>query len=206
MHQSTSVGSLSLYWDTSDLGELVHQFSIIMKTITTPLDKQQIHQLEVGDEVLLSGTIYTARDQAHVRLVEALTAGKRLPVDLKGQIIYYCGPTKTAPGRSIGSCGPTTSRRMDEFTPYLLKSGLKAMIGKGDCSRDVVDAIRKYKAVYFLTYAGCGALMSKYVKSARIAAFPDLGPESIYKLKVVNFPLIVAIDSSGKNIYKRAGR
>lgn len=172
-----------------------------MKEIKIPLTKKQIQGLRAGDEVLLSGIIYTARDRAHKRLSEAIGAGKKLPFDLKGRIIYYCGPTKTPKGKVIGSCGPTTSSRMDEFTPRLLKKGLKAMIGKGSRSQAVKDAIKKYKAVYFLAYAGCGALLSKYVKKVRPVAYVDLGPEAIYALEVKNFPLIVGIDAKGRSVY-----
>lgn len=157
--------------------------------------------LKVGDTILLSGVIYTARDQAHRRLVEAIKRGRKLPIDLKGAVIYYCGPTRTPKGKTIGSCGPTTSSRMDEFTSLLLKTGLAAMIGKGNRSKEVIAAIRKYKAVYFLTFAGCGALLSKYIKKATPVAYKDLGPEAIYKLKVENFPLIVGIDSRGRSVY-----
>src|SRR4030042_1964140 len=130
-------------------------------------------KLNVGDKIFFSGTIYTARDQAHKRLAEALKKGQRLPIDLKGAIIYYCGPTKTPKGKIIGSCGPTTSSRMDEFTPILLKAGLKGMIGKGSRSKEIIRAIKKHKAVYFLTYAGCGALLAKYVKKAKPVAYKD---------------------------------
>jgi len=158
-------------------------------------------KLKSGDKIFFSGTIYTARDQAHQRLVEAIKKGQRLPLDLKGAIIYYCGPTKTPKGKVIGACGPTTSSRMDEFTPTLLKAGLKGMIGKGSRSQEVKKAIKKYKATYFLTYAGCGALLSKHVQKAKLIAYKDLGPEAIYKLEVKGFPLIVAIDSRGRSIY-----
>ena len=167
-----------------------------MKKIVTPLIKEQIAGLRAGDEVLLTGTIYTARDQAHKRLVKA----SRLPLNLKNQIIYYCGPTKTPKGKVIGSCGPTTSSRMDEFTPLLLKAGVLGMIGKGGRSSEVERAIRRSGGVYFLTFAGCGALLAKYVKSARPVAYRDLGPEAIYRLEVENFPLIVGVDSRGKSI------
>jgi len=173
-----------------------------MRRIKTPLEKTAFNGLKIGDAVLLSGVIYTARDQAHQRLAEAIKKKKKLPLDLRGQIIYYCGPTKTPKGGVIGACGPTTSSRMDEFTPLLLKAGLKGMIGKGRRSKEVIAAIKKHKAVYFLTYAGCGALLSKYIKHCEPVAYKDLGPEAIYKLKVRNFPLIVGIDSRGKNIYK----
>ena len=174
-----------------------------MKKIKTPLDKAQIEKLKAEDEVLLSGTIYTARDQAHKRLVEAIKLGRKLPIDLKGAIIYYCGPTKTPRGKVIGSCGPTTASRMDDFTPLLLRAGLKGMIGKGSRSPEVIKAIKKCQAVYFSAYAGCGALLTKYVKKAEPVAYKELGPEAIYKLAVVGFPLIVAIDSKGNNIYAR---
>lgn len=172
-----------------------------MKAIYPSLNIKNIANLRAGDEVKLSGTIYTARDQAHKRMVEAINKGRKLPIDLKGQIIYYCGPTKTPRGKTIGSCGPTTSSRMDEFTPTLLKAGLKGMIGKGSRSKEVISAIKKYQAVYFLTYAGCGALLSKYVKKTKPVAYQELGPEAIYRLEVKDFPLIVGIDSKGRSIY-----
>jgi fumarate hydratase subunit beta len=174
---------------------------MILKRVNTPLDKKQIKGLKVGNEVLLTGVIYTARDQAHKRLSRAIRNRCRLPFNLRNQVIYYCGPARRPKGKIIGSCGPTTSSRMDEFTPVLLKAALGAMIGKGRRSPEVIAAIKKYKAVYFLTYAGCGALLSKYVKQAEVIAYKDLGPEAIYKLKVENFPLIVGIDSSGRSIY-----
>ena len=172
-----------------------------MKKINTPLAKEEIKKLKAGQQVLLSGIIYTARDQAHKRLVEAINKNQKTPLDLKGQVIYYCGPAPTPKGKVIGSSGPTTSSRMDEFTPALLKKGVLAMIGKGRRSRQVIQAIKKYKAIYFLTYAGCGALLSKYVKKNEPVAYQDLGPEAIYKLEVKDFPLIVGIDTKGRNIY-----
>jgi fumarate hydratase subunit beta len=168
-----------------------------MKSITTPLTKSQIASLKTGDEVLLTGTIYTARDQAHKRLA---AAGK-FPLDLRNQIIYYCGPTNTPKSKVIGSCGPTTSSRIDKFTPRLLKAGLKGMIGKGSRSKEVLKAIKRYKAVYFLAPAGCGALLAKKVKSAKVIVYKDLGPEAIRKLEVKDFPLIVGIDSKGRSLY-----
>lgn len=173
-----------------------------MKKVNTPLDKEEIEKLKIGDKILLSGIIYTARDQAHKRLSEAITKRRKLPFDIKDQIIYYCGPTRAPKGKIIGSCAPTTSSRMDEFTPTLLKVGLLGMIGKGARSQEVIKAIKKYKAVYFLTYAGCGALLSKYVKEAKPIAYQELGPEAIYRLEIKNFPLIVGIDSRGRSIYK----
>ncbi|MFH1202087.1 MAG: FumA C-terminus/TtdB family hydratase beta subunit [Candidatus Omnitrophota bacterium] len=170
-------------------------------TISPPLTPDLLKNLKCGQEVLLSGIIYTARDQAHKRILEAIKAGKKLPLDLRDQIIYYCGPTKTPKGKIVGSCGPTTSSRMDEFTPVLLKTGLKGMIGKGCRLKEVIAAIKKYKAIYFLTYAGCGALLNRYVKKAGIIAYKDLGPEAIYRLEVEDFPLIVGIDVYGNDIY-----
>lgn len=160
--------------------------------------------LKAGEQLCLTGVIYTARDQAHKRLVEAIKKHRKLPIDLKGAIIYYCGPARTPKGKVIGSCGPTTSSRMDAFTPALLKAGLKGMIGKGARSPEAAAAIKKYKAVYFLALAGCGALLAKYVKKATPVAYPELGPEAIYKLEVKDFPLIVGIDSKGKDIYRSA--
>ncbi len=168
-----------------------------MKKIKTPLTKKEIESLKAGEEVFLSGTIYTARDQAHQRLTRA----KKPPLNLKGLIIYYCGPTPAPRGKTLGSCGPTTASRMDEFTPHLLKKGIVGMIGKGRRSEKVRQAIKKYRAVYFLTYAGCGALLAKYIRKAAKIAYKDLGPEAIYKLEVKNFPLIVGIDAKGRNIY-----
>ena len=150
---------------------------------------------------MLSGFIYTARDQAHKRFIEAVKRGVRLPFELKGEVIYYCGPTNTPKGKTIGSCGPTTSSRMDKFTPALLKKGLTAMIGKGSRSKEIVKAVKKYGAVYFLAPAGCGALLAGKVRSAKIIAYKDLGPEAVRKLEVKDFPLIVAIDCKGRSVY-----
>jgi fumarate hydratase subunit beta len=172
-----------------------------MKRIYTPLDLNIIKSLKAGQEVLLSGSIYTARDQAHKRLVQAIRSGQALPFELKDAIIYYCGPTQTPKGKIIGSCGPTTSSRMDAFANSLLVKGVRGMIGKGSRGPEVKSAIKKYQGVYFVTYAGCGALLSRYVKSAKKIAYGDLGPEAIMRLEVENFPLIVAIDANGGEIY-----
>jgi len=172
-----------------------------MKKINTPLSLDKIKFLKVGQEILLSGTIYTARDQAHKRLLQAIKAGKSLPLKLKDAIIYYCGPTQTPKNKVIGSCGPTTSSRMDTFTTSLLIKGLKGMIGKGRRSPAIREAIKKYKGIYFITYAGCGALLNRFViKSSRVA-YKDLGPEAILKLEVKDFPLMVALDAKGGNVY-----
>jgi len=172
---------------------------MIEKKITTPLDEKTAKSLKVGDRVLLSGTINTARDAAHKRLMIDI---KKPPIPLKDQIIYYCGPTPAMPGRSIGSAGPTTAGRMDSFTGPLLKAGLKGMIGKGGRSREVRELMKKYKAVYFIATGGAGALLAKHIKSTRVAAYPDLGPEAIYELKVIDFPIVVANDIKGKDIFE----
>lgn len=167
--------------------------------IQLPLTDETVKSLKAGDEVLLSGCVYTARDQAHFRFVKAIY-GKKAPAMVKGQTIYYAGPTPAHPGRVIGSCGPTTSSRMDFFTPHLLKAGLKGMIGKGARSQDVKRAIKKYKAVYFITIAGAGAYLSKRITEAKPVLYKDLGAEAVYRLKLKDFPAIVGIDSRGKEI------
>ncbi len=159
-----------------------------------------IQSLKAGDEVLLNGYVYTARDQTHLRLIKDI-GKKKLPFDLRGQVIYYAGPTPAPPGKIIGSCGPTTSGRMDPFTPALLKAGIKAMIGKGKRSEKVRQAIKRYKAVYFLTIAGAGAYLSKRITVAKPVLYKDLGAEAVYRLKIRDFPAIVGIDSKGKSIY-----
>lgn len=174
-----------------------------MKKITTPLNKNIIKSLKAGDEVLLSGIIYTARDQAHKKIVELIKNNKKMPFDLNGQVIYYCGPTATPKGKVIGSCGPTTANRMDGFVEPLLKTGVIAMIGKGGRARFVKDIIRKYKAIYFIAPSGCGALLAKKVLSKKLVGFKYLGPEAIYELQVKDFPLVVAIDSKGNDIYNK---
>ncbi|MCM8801299.1 MAG: FumA C-terminus/TtdB family hydratase beta subunit [Candidatus Omnitrophica bacterium] len=173
-----------------------------MQRLSTPLTRDKINKLKAGQKVLLSGKIYTARDQAHKRLIEAIKQGRKLPFNLKEALIYYCGPTQTPRGKIIGSCGPTTSLRIDGFTPLLLKAGLLGMIGKGRRSYEIVKLIKKHKAIYFVTYAGCGALLSRYVKKKECLAYSDLGPEAIFKLEVEDFPLFVAIDAEGRSIYK----
>ncbi|MFA5005729.1 MAG: FumA C-terminus/TtdB family hydratase beta subunit [Candidatus Omnitrophota bacterium] len=174
-----------------------------MRRLNTLLTDNNIRILQPGEEVLLSGTIYTGRDQAHKRLAGIIKSGKALPVELRGAVIYYCGPTGTPKGKAIGSCGPTTASRMDGFSPLLIAAGLKLMIGKGNRGQEVVNAIKKHKGAYFVTYAGCGALLSKFILKAKPVFYPELGAEAIYKLQVKDFPLIVAIDSTGKNIYKK---
>lgn len=163
--------------------------------IKPPLSDKDINKLKAGDQVLISGTIFTARDAAHKKF------GTEPPFDLKGAIIYYASPTPTRPGKVIGSIGPTTSSRMDAFTPNLLKKGLKGMIGKGFRGKEVIAAIKKYRAVYFVVPGGTAALLSLQVKKASILAYPELRSEAVYELEVANFPAIVAIDSRGGNIF-----
>ena len=170
--------------------------------IRTPLIKQVIGKLKAGEQVLLSGVIYTARDQAHKRLVELIKNKKKLPLTLKNQTIYYCGPSATPKGKTIGSSGPTTSLRMDQFTGALLNQGLRAMIGKGRRSKKVRELIKKKKAIYFIAPAGCGALLAGKVESMKVVCFKELGPEAICRLVVKDFPLIVGIDVKGRDIYK----
>ncbi len=159
-------------------------------------------KLNAGDRVLLSGTVYTARDAAHKRIKALIDDNKQLPFDLKNAVIYYAGPTPTPEGLSIGSCGPTTSSRMDKFTPEFLDLGLVAIIGKGPRSNEVCEAINRNKAVYFCAIGGAGALASKCITNAEVIAFDDLGCESIKKLEIKDFPLIVAIDCNGGNLFK----
>jgi len=163
-----------------------------MKKIFLPLTRDIRDGLEAGEEVLLSGKIYTARDIAHKRFYEILKRGGRLPIDLEDNIIYYCGPAPARPGKVIGSCGPTTSKRMDKFTPPLLGKGLAGMIGKGIRSEEVIKAIKKNKAVYFIAVGGAGAYFATRIKKARVVAYEELGPEAVYELWVENFPAVVA--------------
>jgi fumarate hydratase subunit beta len=171
--------------------------------ITTPLDRKTIKDLTAGTPVLISGIIYTARDAAHKRLVEALKKREELPFTLRGQTIYYTGPSPARPGRSIGSVGPTTSGRMDIYTPRLLAAGVKAMIGKGNRSPEVRQAIQKYKAVYLIATGGAGALLAQSVKKAAVVAYEDLGPEAVRMLTVDNFPAIVANDIYGNDLFEQ---
>ncbi len=171
--------------------------------LRTPLSQALVENLQAGDHVLLSGVIYTARDAAHERLVGMLARGEPLPVDLRGQTVYYCGPTPARPGRPIGSAGPTTASRMDAYTPTLLAAtGLRGMIGKGRRSKEVKEAIRQYRAVYFGAVEGTAALLGERVREAEVVAFPDLGPEAIYRLVVERFPVIVVNDIHGGDLYE----
>jgi len=175
----------------------------MMHHLTTPLTDETIKTLHAGDEVLITGTIYTARDAAHKKLCALIAEGKELPFDLKGQIIYFAGPAPAKPGMPIGSVGPTTSYRMDAYSPVLLdKAGLKGMIGKGARSADVIDAMKRNTAVYFAAIGGAGALLAGKVKNAEVAAYPELGPEAVFRLSVENFPAVVATDCSGRDLYE----
>ncbi len=171
-----------------------------------PYSSEAISDLRMGDMVEITGTIYTARDAAHKRLIEALLAGRNLPFTLEGSIIYYAGPSPAKPGKAIGSCGPTTSGRMDAYTPALLEAGLIGMVGKGPRSPEVIEALKKHGAVYFAAVGGAAALTAQSIVEAEIVAYEDLGPEAIRRLKVVNYPCMVAIDSSGHNIYEEGPR
>lgn len=172
-----------------------------MKRITAPLDKDTIEDLEVGDEVLISGVVYTMRDAAHARVAEIIKNKGKLPFDLENQVIYYCGPTPAKEGNVIGSCGPTTSSRMDIFTPLLLEHGLKGMIGKGERSVAVKDAIAKYGAIYFSAMGGLGAEYARDVKKSEVIAFPELGPEAIYRLEIEDFYAVVINDAEGNDFF-----
>ncbi len=171
--------------------------------IASPINAGVIDKLKAGDRVLISGVLYTARDAAHQRLVEALGSGKELPFDLKGQTLYYLGPSPARPGQVIGSAGPTTSARMDGYTPPLIAAGLRAMIGKGSRSPGVKEAIRKYRAVYFVTIGGAGALLARTIKKAEVIAYPDLAAEAVMRLEVENFPAIVANDIHGGDLLEQ---
>lgn len=173
-----------------------------MKRISPPLSDEDVEKLRVGEKLLITGKLYTARDAAHKRFVEAINRGEKLPIDLKGQIIYYVGPTPAKPGAVIGSAGPTTSMRMDKYMEPLLKAGLKATIGKGYRGWKVVELMKKYKAVYLVATGGVGALLSKRIKSARIVAYEDLGPEAVRELEVEDFPVIVANDVRGGDLFE----
>jgi len=174
--------------------------------LSTPLSDQDVENLEIGDTVLVNGIIYTARDAAHKRLIDLLEAGQPLPVDLKGQIMFYVGPSPARPGRVIGAAGPTTSYRMDPYAPQLLELGLKAMIGKGKRSPEVIAAMKAHKAVYLGAIGGAGALISQSIKAAEIIAYEDLGPEAIRRLVVENLPTIVINDCRGNDLYEQGLR
>lgn len=172
-----------------------------MKKIYLPLQDKDIDGLRSGDQVLFFGQLYTARDAAHRRLVSLLEGKKALPGYLEGQVIYYCGPTPPPPGRVSGSAGPTTSSRMDPYTIPLLKHGIKGFIGKGKRSQEVVEALKRYRAVYFAAVGGAGAYLAKRIKAMELVAYADLGPEAVYRMEVESFPLIVVNDVCGNDLY-----
>lgn len=172
------------------------------KYITTPLTEEKVCNLKAGDYVYISGTIYTARDAAHKRMYEAMQAGETIPIELKENVIYYLGPSPAREGQVIGSAGPTTSSRMDKYTPLFLDHGLKGMIGKGKRSPEVIESMAKNHAVYFAAIGGAGALLSECIKKAEVVAYEDLGTEAIRKLEVENLPVIVVIDKDKNNMYQ----
>ncbi|MBR4955035.1 MAG: Fe-S-containing hydro-lyase [Clostridia bacterium] len=171
--------------------------------ITAPLSREEARKLKSGDSVLISGVIYTARDAAHKRLCELADKGQELPLDIKDSIIYYVGPTPAKEGQAIGSAGPTTSYRMDAYSPTLIKLGETGMIGKGKRGPEVIAAMKEHGAVYFGAIGGCGALLSKCIKKAEVIAYDDLGAEAIRRLEVEDFPVVVVIDSEGNNLYEK---
>jgi fumarate hydratase subunit beta len=173
-----------------------------LKKVTLPLTEEIIASLRAGDAVLLSGVIYAARDAAHERMVSALKRGGPLPFDIRGQTVYYVGPSPAPPGRAIGSAGPTTSTRMDAYTPRLLAAGLKGMIGKGPRAAEVKKAMKKYRAVYFGAVGGAGALLSKSIVKSEVIAYDDLGPEAVLRLEVKDFPVTVINDVCGGDLYE----
>ena len=169
--------------------------------LTAPLGDDDVVRLKIGDKVFLNGVIYTGRDAAHKRLIDLVLKGQKLPIDIKGQIIYYVGPSPAKPGQVIGSAGPTTSYRMDSYAPRLMELGMKGMIGKGNRSPEVIEAMKKYKAVYFGATGGAGALIAKSIKKSEIIAYDDLGPEAIRRLEVEDFPVVVVNDTRGGDLY-----
>ena len=171
-------------------------------SIKVPLSREEARKLKSGDSCLLSGVIYTARDAAHKRLCERIAQGKELPFEIKDSVIYFVGPTPAQPGEVIGSAGPTTSYRMDAYSPMLIKQGQTGMIGKGKRNEEVIAAMKEHGAVYFGAIGGCGALLSKCIKKAEVIAYDDLGAEAIRRLEVEDFPVVVIIDSEGNNLYE----
>ncbi len=170
--------------------------------LTTPLNEKQTRELKVGDIVLLSGKLFTARDAAHKKLTDLIAQGKQLPFDIKGSVIYFVGPTPAKPGEPIGSAGPTTSYRMDSYSPTMIANGSLGMIGKGKRNQAVKDACKKYGAIYFGATGGAGALLGKKIKSSKIMAYPELGPEAVREIEVEDFPVTVINDSYGDDLYQ----
>ncbi len=172
-----------------------------VKQVTAPLSEADLAAFRAGEEIELTGSILVGRDQAHLRLCETLDRGEELPLDIRGETIYYMGPAPTPPGKVIGSAGPTTAYRMDPFAPRLLDLGLKGMIGKGPRSAEVLEAVKRNGAVYFYAFGGCGALYAERITAAECVAYEDLGPEAIFRLEVERFPLVVAADARGNSVY-----
>ena len=172
------------------------------RRVSTPLNEDVVQQLRSGDKVLINGTIYTGRDAAHKRLVALLEKGEALPFDIQGQIIYFVGPTPARPGKPVGSAGPTTSYRMDAYSPQLIAQGLKGMIGKGARSPEVIEAMKKYKCVYMVAVGGAGALIAQSIKKSEIIAYEDLGPEAVRRMEVEDFPAVVVNDILGNDLYR----
>jgi len=170
--------------------------------LTTPLKTEDLENLQIGDKVLLSGKIYTARDAAHKQLIKLLENNQTLPFNIQGAVIYYAGPAPARPGRPIGAVGPTSSYRMDKYTPPLLQAGMKAMIGKGERDQAVIDALVIQRAIYLVTVGGAAVVAAQAVKAARVIAFEELGPEAIYELEIEDFPVFVAIDINGNNLFE----
>ena len=170
--------------------------------LTPPLAPEDVKPLRAGGRVSITGVMYTARDAAHRKLVELIDSGRELPLDLNGQVIYYVGPTPASPGRATGSAGPTTASRMDVYTPRILARGVRALIGKGDRSAEVAAALKENDAVYLAAVGGAGALLAEYILATEPVAWPELGPEAIYRLEVRDFPAIVVIDTEGGNLYE----
>lgn len=177
-----------------------------MKHLRAPFSDEDVKSLKAGDTVAISGIVYTARDMAHKKLCKLIDTGKELPIDLKGQVIYFVGPTPPGPGQVIGAAGPTTSSRMDAFSPKLVTAGLKGMIGKGYRSQEVRAALVKYGAVHFSTIGGAGALLSKHITSAEVVAYEELGTEAIRRLEIADFPAIVAYDAQGNSVYEQGAK
>ncbi len=174
------------------------------KKITLPISEAEVRKLKAGDTVSITGVVYTARDMAHKYMIEGLLAKGSLPMDVKGQAIYYTGPTPAIPGQIIGSCGPGSGYRMDPYAPFLIEQGLRIMIGKGPINKTVIEAMKKHGAVYLAAIGGTGAIIARIVKKAEVVAYENLGPDAILRLEVENFTSIVAIDSNGNNLYAEA--
>jgi fumarate hydratase subunit beta len=175
-------------------------------TLKTPLREEDVDRLKIGDRILISGAVYTARDAAHKRMIDQLDRGEKLPFDVRGQIIYYVGPSPARPGRPIGAAGPTTSYRMDAYSPRLMEEGLRGMIGKGMRSAEVIDAMKRHRCVYMAAVGGAAALLSRCIKSAEVIAYEDLGPEAVRRLEVEDFPVILVNDVRGHDLYEEGAR